>query len=329
MLHILNGDSTAEIFKRSQLKGEHLVWREAFIAGPAPQGLSPDEWRDVRAQYLAQNYEANLQKCKQELREQEEGLQSFRVHDEVVLWFEHDLFCQLHLIYLLDWFSRQQLGNTQLSLICIGEFPGKPNFRGLGELLPGELDSLFPMRHEVTADEFELAREAWAAYCSPDPRAIEAFLAHDSSALLFLAAGLRAHLARFPSVKNGLGIVENRALELIESGNHTFAGVFRDFMAAEPTIGFGDFQFWCDVKRLAVADVPFIEIAGVASLSNALSADSVHQAVFRLTDQGRAALAGTENFVKLNGIDYWLGGVHLTPSNLWQWDETGQQIVKN
>ncbi len=61
-------------------------------------------------------------------------LAAFADYDEVVLWFEHDLFDQLLLVRHLDWFSRRDLGRTALSLICVGEFPGFEPFHGLGQL---------------------------------------------------------------------------------------------------------------------------------------------------------------------------------------------------
>src|SRR5258705_2830960 len=130
MLHIHNGDSSAGTAKQSSLPGEHVAWRESLITGPTPGGLSRSEWRSMRASHLSEAYGVDKQECEQELLRQEEALATFSDHDEVVLWFEHDLFCQLHLIYLLDWFSQRALGKTKLSLICIGEFPGKENFRG-------------------------------------------------------------------------------------------------------------------------------------------------------------------------------------------------------
>src|SRR5882762_3827089 len=134
MLHIHNGDSSADTAKQSSLPGEHFAFRESLITGPAPSGSSGEEWRRVRTAHLSESYGVDEGECEQSLLRQEEKLASFSEHDEVVLWFEHDLFCQLHLLYLLDWFSQQDLGKTKLSLICIGEFPGKENFRGLGEL---------------------------------------------------------------------------------------------------------------------------------------------------------------------------------------------------
>ena len=56
-------------------------------------------------------------------------------YDELVLWFEHDLFDQLNLIQVLEP-SRgsRSAGRSRSALICIGSFPGRPRFKGLGEL---------------------------------------------------------------------------------------------------------------------------------------------------------------------------------------------------
>ena len=174
------------------------------MEGPTPGGLSPDEWVGVRVGFLANAYELKLENCEKDLRGQEAWLSRFAEHDETILWFEHDLFCQINLIYLLDWFSKQSMGKTSLSLICIGEFPGVGDFRGLGQLTGEQLASLFDGRHDVTAPELRLAARAWSAYCLPDPGEITGLLEEDTSAMPFLRHALRLHLMRFPSVKNGL-----------------------------------------------------------------------------------------------------------------------------
>src|SRR6266508_1132646 len=223
MLHIHNGDSSAETAKQSSLAGEQFAWRESLITGPTPSKLSADEWRRVRARHLSESYGVNEKECIRDLLSQEQTLASFPEHDEVILWFEYDLFCQVHLLYLLNWFSQRDLETTKLSLICIGNFPGKENFRGLGELNGEQLASLFPTRQQVTSQQLNLVTQAWHAYCSSDPGDIERVLRGDTSPLPFLRAALAAHLRRFPSTRNGLGRVENRALELIHSGVKRFS----------------------------------------------------------------------------------------------------------
>src|SRR5207253_209572 len=149
MLHIHNGDSTAGTARKADLPGEHLAWREALVCGPTPSGVSDDDFRQLRATHLSDAYGLSVQNCEKELREQQEALARFGDHDEVVLWFEHDLFCQVHLIYLLNWFAQRELRKTKLSLIFIDNFPGIDDFRGLGQLNEEQLASLFPQRREI------------------------------------------------------------------------------------------------------------------------------------------------------------------------------------
>jgi hypothetical protein len=326
MLHIHNGDCSADTAKKSNMPGEHLAWREALIFGPIIRGLPEAEWRKLRARHLAEAYELNFDDCEKGLRDQQEALLKFSDHEEVVLWFEHDLFCQLHLIYLLDWFARQQLGTTKLSLTCVGSFPGFDDFRGLGQLDSEQLASLFPQRHPVTPAEFKLASKAWVAFSSPDPRDIATLLEEDSAMLPFLQPALRKHLQRFPSAQNGLGLIENKALELIAGGASQFVELFPGFGKGEPTYGLGDAQFWLSLQPLAEAAQPLLTISNGDSHMPTSSLDFI-KASFALTEKGHSVLRGEEDFIALNSIDTWLGGVHLKGKEVWRWNAQQERLV--
>ena len=48
----------------------------------------------------------------------------------------------------------------------------------------------------------------------------------------------------------------------------------------------------------------------------------------RLTAMGEKLLAGQEDHVRLNGIDRWIGGVHLTSDSApWRYDERLETLV--
>lgn len=48
----------------------------------------------------------------------------------------------------------------------------------------------------------------------------------------------------------------------------------------------------------------------------------------RLTAAGRRVLDGYEDHVGLNGVDRWIGGVHLTGRAVrWRWDEGTESIA--
>jgi hypothetical protein len=327
MLHIHNGDSTAGTAKKAAIPGEHLAWREALVCGPAPRGLSTDEFRRVRAEHLASAYGLRFEKCENELCAQEEKLSAFAEHDEVVLWFEHDLFCQVQLIYLLDWFAQRDLRQTKLSLVCIGEFPGIEHFHGLGELNKDQLASLFPQREEVSPAQLELGASAWASYSSANPAVLLSLLATDLSDMPFLKPALTKHLQRFPSTENGLGRIGNVALDLIQKGYQNFRSLFPAFARREAEYGFGDSQLYLELKQLAKASTPLLSLSSTVTGATTDSAEML-LTTFELTDVGQAVLEGKEDFVRRNGIDSWLGGVHLKgPESDYRWEEQAQQLL--
>jgi hypothetical protein len=327
MLHIHNGDSAAETAKKADIPGKHLAWREALVCGPAPGGLSEDEFRSVRARHLADAYGADLKKCEGELRAQEETLARFSDHEEVVLWFEHDLFCQVQLIYLLDWLAPRELGQTKLSLIFIREFPGIPDFHGLGQLNEEQMASLFPQRQKVTPAQLQLGSKAWGAYSSSNPKEIESLLETDLSPLPFLKTALIKHLLRFPSTDNGLGRVGKVSLELIARGYGKFKSLFPAFVRCEPEYGFGDAQLYLEMKRLAGGPTPLLKLRGV-DRRGAKDAAQMLLSSFEITAHGKKVLAGEGDFIVSNGIDQWLGGVHLEGREAqWRWDELAKELL--
>jgi len=323
MLHIHNGDSTANTMREAGFPGEHFAFRESLATGPTPQGLSKDDWIAVRATYLAEQVELDAARIKQELTAMDTALATIANHEEVILWFEHDLFCQINLIYLLDRFARQDIHPARLSLICIGEFLGIADFRGLGQLTAEQMTSLFDTRHTVTEAEFSLGQKAWAAYCSPNPHDIEGLLTGNTSPLPFLDGALRQHLARFPSVRNGLGHAENRLLSFIADGLTDAGSLCPAFFNIEPAYGLGDSQIRRDLMRMAEAVEPLIQLDG---FDGSARTNAWLKANYNITEIGRRTLAGQADFIQLNGVDLWLGGVHLTNDTLWRWDEQKQGL---
>ena len=329
MLHIHNGDSTAGTARKADLPGEHLAWREALVCGPTPSGLSDDDFKQVRARHLSQAYGIEGEDCEKELREQQEALARFVDHEEVVLWFEHDLFCQVHLSYLLNWFAQSELAQTKLSLISIDNFPGIDDFRGLGQLNEAQLASLFPQRRKISSAQLILGSKAWQAYSSSDPSEIESLLAEDTAALPFLKSALFKHLARFPSMRNGLGRDGSLCLDLVADGQTEFKSLLLAFGNREPLYGFGDAQVFLELKRLGNGPHPLLTITNDGNLA-AMDSGQLLRTSFQITDQGKAVLNGDEDSVRLNGIDLWLGGVHLQGTEAaWRWDEDHQRLDRN
>ncbi|HEX2645359.1 MAG TPA: DUF1835 domain-containing protein [Thermoanaerobaculia bacterium] len=321
LLHVLNGDCAADQLRDSGVPGRITVSADVLHEGPVPAGLSLERWRKTRARYLAESGYGDYDQCLTTLTQWDRALEGYRSYDEVVLWFEHDLFDQLLLIRLLDWFSTRDLGLTRLSLISIAEHPAVPRFIGMGQLTPEQMAGLMDRRQRVTGAQTVLARHAWRVFSAPEPVGIELLLKRDTSALPFLEGALRRHLEEFPAVRNGLSRTEEEILTVLAEGSTTFEDLFRTVQALEERPYLGDTTFLRIVRELAARPWPLVRLEPGAN-------DSFRAQHVTLTSTGTAVLAGKEDRVRLHGIDRWLGGVHLSGGEAaWRWDaERGRMV---
>jgi hypothetical protein len=321
MLHVTNGDVAAELIRGSGASGDVTVTADVLHEGPAPGGLPPERWRKVRARYLAECGYDDYDSCLAALTRWDRTLEDYRSYDEVILWFEHDLFDQLLLIRALESFAGRNLGNTELSLICIGEFPGVVPFHGLGQLTPQQMASLLDRRQRVNEGQKLLARDVWRAFCTPQPKALEALLRRDLSPLPFLAGALRRHLEEFPAMRNGLARSEHQALRGLAEGAATFEELFRAAQHMEERVFMGDGSFLRVLRELAAPPRPLLRLE--PSPTGSVRAQRVS-----LTTTGRGVLEGRDDWVRIRGIDRWLGGVHLQGSEAaWRWDGGQGRLV--
>jgi hypothetical protein len=312
ILHVVNGDSVAQSLRYAGVD-DVTVWGEVLCDGPVPADVSAEEWCQVRAHFYAACGWGTVAERLDGLLAWERGLEAYAGYGEVVLWYEHDLHDQLLLISLLDRFSRRDLGRTALSLVSIDRFPGVERFIGLGQLSPEQLASLLPARQPVTPAQLRQGRTAWRAYCSPDPMAVQAVASSEPAELPFLRGALLRHLAEYPSVENGLGLTDWNALVAVDQGHTAFPDLFRESQRREVAPFLGDSGLWLYLRRLAAGPRPLLTVAG---------------SEVRLTAHGRDVLAGRADGVRTNGIDRWLGGVHLRGQEVrWRWDGLGQRLI--
>jgi hypothetical protein len=295
MLHVTNGTSVS--LHDTGIGGDVLTWMDVLHEGPVPGGLDSEELRRVRGLFLDGESPGSTP-AELALARRDAVLASF---DEFTLWFEHDLYDQLQLIQVLDRLHQQ---HARVTLISTDRY--------LGLLNGAELAALWPARRTVSEQQFALAEAAWSAFCSSDPTAIESLLARDTSALPFLAGALRRHLQQFPAVENGLARTERQILQLSAESRHTFQTLFAADQRLEERIFMGDTFFERWIRGLIECRHPLL---------------AIEDGVYRVTGLGRDTLAGSVDHLRLNGINRWLGGVHLRGNDvLWRWDERAGRL---
>ena len=221
--------------------------------------------------------------------------------DEVVLWFEHDLHCQLMLVRLLG--ALRRVVPRVMSLVGPGHY-----------LSDADVAALFHERQAVSPAMYEAAARAWMALTSPDPTALDGL---ETRALPHLGAALRRHVEQFPATAGGLGRTDRAILASLADGPRSRTAIFEAAKAAEETPYMGDTIFWDYLEALARGPVPLV---------------SEDAAGARLTNHGRDVLAGRTDAIALRGIDRWLGGVHLMSepaprrTSVWRWN--GRTLVR-
>ena len=321
ILHVANGHVTAGLLALSGLPGRTQIWADPLNEGPVPGNVSDDELLMIRARFLAERYDASG--VADDLRRWRESVEDDAGYDELVLWFEHDLFDQLNLIQLLAHLDRAPRSKP-ITLICIDRYPGHPDFKGLGELEPSDLTALFADRRPVRDAQFALAARAWSAYRSPDPRAIEELLKSDTSALPFLAAALARHLEEFPSDADGLSRSERRLMEQAMTGPADIRAAFPRMHHGETAYYIADSWFVDRARELASASPALIDLSITADQASGLPAGTI-----ALTRAGREVLEGTADRVAICGIDRWLGGVHVQGHGRgWRWSARSGHLVE-
>lgn len=342
MLHVVNGDSLGDLLKQGIVEGDVLVWREIYSVGPVFEGpFGEEEWA-LRGQELARALGVEPDAYRARCREQEGLLKDLGRYDEAVLWFEHDLFDQSMLAYLLFLLNGRKRGQTKLSLLSIGSFPGIEPFHGLGQLTAEQLGTLSGTWRTIGSGELRLGSELWRAYASPDPRVLADLLevrreALEASALPFAPAAFQAHLSRLPSLHNGLGSMEEAMLRCIRDGISSPIGLFRRVTDELPLLGMGDLEFFYYLRELAEGHSPLVTCEEIEHAAASGSASSVSNSAapfgkqrrFSLTSLGRRVLEGTADRVREQGIDRWYGGLHLKGREaVWRYDRTAERPVR-
>lgn len=334
-LHVCNGDSTAGSLRTAGAPGAPgavAVLADVLAEGPCPP-VWDAAWWDVRAGFLASAGHDDERSVRAQLeawdRTVVDALTGATPTDELVLWYEHDLFDQLLLIRLLALVERTTGAAASapplpaLSLVSIDAHPDVADFRGLGQLRPDQLVALYPTRAPITAAMRTLGAAAWSAYTAPDPRALVALLDGDLAALRFLARALRRHLEEYPGSHDGLSRTERALLATIDGGVTASVPAWLAVLDGEDAYYVADASFEHLLADLAAPPAALIEVHGRTPAGRLLGRDTT----LALTPHGRDVLAGTADRLA-DGVDRWLGGVHLDDAaTAWRWDRATARLV--
>jgi hypothetical protein len=325
-LIITNGDCTTEGMQEGGVEGVLLPWRDVLHDGPVPAGPGLDELAEIRAGYIAGQGWATYEEVLADFRQRNELVRQGADFEEIVLWFEHDLYDQLQILEILAHFAGVALGATRLRMLCIDRHPEVPGFRGLGQLSGEQMKALDGQDTPVTEAQLALAARAWAAFRAEDPAELVTLARAKDLPLPFLAAALRSALELHPDTRRGLPRLETEMLALAAgaAGREpcTVEQMFQAHQDLEDVFFVGDGSFLWRVLELCSGPAPLLRFADGAPPPAEPLGLSAWNRELALTDLGREVLDGDGrvNVAGQRGYDRWIGGVHLQGLPRWRWD---------
>ena len=337
VLHVTNGDSAASGLARSGLPGDVLSWRDVLHDGPVPTDDDCVAFRATRGAFIAdRQWAARASDVSADFEARDARLDGVSANDEVVLWFEPDLYDQLQLIQVLNRLgARADADRPVITIVPADCF--------LSPMRPESFRSLFEARRDVRAWEFEQAAAAWRAFTSPDPQSLvtmtetldaqvcaRTFSGSDMVRLPHLAAALRRQLEEYPDIETGLNRTERQLCEALAPGALSLEKLFATtHKAGESWAWLGDWSFAWYVQRLSDCARPLVtHTNGTRVLAPTRDGKGFWDRDVVLTPFGHEVVRGRAHAIEANGIDRWIGGVHLTTARYWCWDARVQRTVE-
>ena len=253
ILHITNGDMTTNYLKKLKFSGDFITWREMLCEGKTTTDVGSETFWKNRYDFFKTSYKISKQKFIDYTVKEYRSLCNHKNQKEIVLWFEHDLFCQINMLAVISWLKRYRKG-YHISLVCSGKVKGSKKMFALPELNQEQIQNHFKNRIALKQDDIEYADYIWQLYCSDSPLRLETvYKFNPMSPFKYLASAIEAHLKRFPSIENGLNNVENTILKTAQNQKSTSKKqLVSKLLKNQEIYGFGSLQYEKSIGDLNV-----------------------------------------------------------------------------
>jgi hypothetical protein len=319
-LIITNGDSAADILGAAGLGGRIIPWRDVLHEGPLTPAESLEAFSRQRAAYLSRRFSLPLAEAMADFLARDAVVRAHALFDEVQIWLEHDLYDQLQLLQILDFFHSEGRADG-LTLVQADDF--------LGSQTPENVLRFAADGLSLTDPRLADAAAVWRALCQPTPEPVVGRMASVPGEFPFLGPAIGRFLEELPSAENGLTRTENVIVSALAAGGLTPRDLFQRLLASEEAAFMGDWSAFRTLDDLAFAADPLV--TGIAhpfpcqgtkgEISDYIGAP------LALTDFGRSVLSGNADMIAVNGVDRWWAGTRLAGHDCWRWDSASRRPV--
>lgn len=233
--HVLPGDAQVEEFRKTDIDGELVVFREALVTGPLDGDIFGSFW-DARAAFILTEYGEDPFEYQDKVANEIMKIADAEEDDEINLWFEYELFCNVNF-----WFCCEVLrgSNARIYRVEPATIATDDLWSGFGKMDATALSACYVERTIVWPEDILLGSELFRAYRDGD-----------NERLIDLGRNVSAAFPHLRVVAEAAAQRETLPLatvkEIIESGVNEPYEVFIEFRTRLGVYGYGDTQ----VERL-------------------------------------------------------------------------------
>ncbi len=304
------------------------VFEDSFVLGPLLSVRNMDDFSSARETFWKNNSFQEDDYLKFMRFALDEFIENVKQADTLTLWLSpgaHDQIMWAWLVHLfkkhaVDWrnIEVKHLFNKENSV-----FP----YMTLGELRSQEfkISENFQMEECHTSALYE----AYEALTEGTPEKLIAICNAEGHCLPELQQSLKVYLKFYPDLKNGLNVCDKVLLSNCSERRLKSARIIGTSMiddAYESYLPIGDVYLFHRLIKFSqnYSQNPLVELFGEIK-----SKYSMRWTEISITELGKEVLAGHKNNIELNGIDDYIGGVHLSSKKgTAQWFYENETIVK-
>ena len=290
-LHIIIGDDLAQHVLDLKIEGEIVIWREMLCEGPTTSELGSREFIALRTKFLKENYQISPEDYENQFLKELKKLTFYNAYEEVVLWFEFDLFSHINMLAAINHLMENHL-KVPVFLVCSKKLPGEKEQNVLSQLPLKDLENHYNQRIALTEEDLEMASLLWQLYNENNPQKLKKLIKEKTN-FEYLSSCLRAHIERFPNSQTGLNSLERNILKLITINSITSMNQLLGYsLEYQGYYGYGERQMQRVLDKLKIFYEPGVD-------------------KIELTAEGEEALEGTRNFYRVLKNEEYLGGARI------------------
>jgi hypothetical protein len=313
-INITCGDRLSTVLKDCSIPGQRLPWKDLLCIGPLPKTEGSHSFFLRRARFITQWTQLKGLPDVDKMAKQEHKLLRDTLSSKtIVIWVWPHLSNQLLLLFLVDWYQRNNY-EGKLHWIDAGQEPNR--------LDEDYIKTLIKTEAEVTPLQIDYAGELWKALSDKTPDKLISILNKKIELFPRINDALWRYLEELPNINTGLSLQQYLVLEAIQNGHNSPREIYNYVHQNEIYFIAGDWHLWHVIAQMTNIKSPLIQTkdGAIFFYPPLTMSDNFEQQDLSITDIGQQYFNNEESFQKMEGVNRFWGGLDTNHCQSWRYN---------